>query len=92
MRACSVMPDSVRPHGLQPASSSVHGILQARILEWVPIAFSRVSLPDPEIEPTSPALVGRSFSTELSLVNFPVLFIWLIVGAKSILFKKKIFF
>ena len=29
------------PHGLQPAS--VHGIFQARILEWVAISFSRGS-------------------------------------------------
>ena len=32
--------------------SSVHGILQARILEWVAISSSR-DLPDPEIEPKS---------------------------------------
>ena len=31
----------------------VHGILQARILEWVP---SPGDLPDPGIEPWSPAL------------------------------------
>jgi len=31
------------------------GILQARILEWVAISFSR-DLPDPGIEPRSPAL------------------------------------
>ena len=32
------------PHGLySPSSSSVHGILQARILEWVAIPFSRGS-------------------------------------------------
>ena len=35
--------------------SSVHGILQARILEWVAISFSR-DLPNPGIEPRSPAL------------------------------------
>ena len=34
--------------------SSVLGILQARILEWVAISFSR-DLPDPGIEPVSPA-------------------------------------
>ena len=34
----SVMSDSLRPHGLP--GSSVHGILQARILEWVAIFFS----------------------------------------------------
>ena len=27
--------DSLRPHGLLPTGSSVHGIFQARILEWV---------------------------------------------------------
>ena len=31
------------PHGLQPPSSSVHGILQARTLEWIAISFSRGS-------------------------------------------------
>ena len=34
------MSDSLPPHGLPPGSS-VHGILQARILEWVTILFSR---------------------------------------------------
>ena len=43
--------------------SSVHGILQARILEWVAISFSR-DLPDPGIEPASPALAGGFFTTE----------------------------
>ena len=33
--------------------SSVHGILQARIMEWVAISFSR-DLPDPGIEPGLP--------------------------------------
>ena len=33
--------------------SSVHGISQARTLEWVAISFSG-ALPDPGIEPTSP--------------------------------------
>ena len=36
-----VMSDSLQPHGLQATSSSVHGILQARILEWVAIHVSR---------------------------------------------------
>ena len=34
--SCSVMSDSLQPHG-------VHGILQARILEWVAFPFSRES-------------------------------------------------
>ena len=37
----SVMSDSLQPHGLQPTGSSVHRILQARILEQVAIPFSR---------------------------------------------------
>ena len=47
---------------------SVHGILQARILEWIAIS-SPGDLPDPGIEPmslTSPALAGRFFTTSAS--------------------------
>ena len=39
----SVMSDSLRPHGLYRPGSSVHGILQARILEWLAIPFTRES-------------------------------------------------
>ena len=50
-----------------PPGSSVHEILQARILDWVAISYSRGSarprdLPDPGIRPMSPlspALAGR---------------------------------
>ena len=35
-----VVSDSSRPHGLQPTRPSVHGIFQARVLEWGAIAFS----------------------------------------------------
>ena len=48
-----------------PPGSPVPGILQARILEWVAISSSR-DLPDPEIEPMSPALVDGFFTSELS--------------------------
>ena len=37
----SVTFDSVRPCGLQPTGSSIHGIFQARIPEWVAISFFR---------------------------------------------------
>ena len=37
------MSESLQLHGVQSASSSVHGILQAKILEWVAIPFSRGS-------------------------------------------------
>ena len=46
-----------------PPGSSVHGIPQARILEWAAISFSG-DLPDPGIEPRSSALAGRFFTTE----------------------------
>ena len=36
----SVVSDSSRHHGLQPTRSSVHGIFQARVLEWGATAFS----------------------------------------------------
>ena len=39
----SVMPDSLRPHRLQPTISSVHRILQARTLGWVAMPSSRGS-------------------------------------------------
>ena len=39
----------------------LHGILQARILEWLPFPPPG-DLPDPGIEPWSPALAGRLFN------------------------------
>ena len=42
---------------------SVHGILQARILEWVEIPFFR-DLPNPGIEPGSPELQADSLPSE----------------------------
>ena len=43
------------PMDCSPPGSSVHGILQARILEWVAIS-SPGDFPNPGIEPESPAL------------------------------------
>ena len=48
----------------KPPGSSVHGILQARIPEWVASPFSR-GLLNPGIKAGSPALAGRFFTTEL---------------------------
>ena len=42
---------------------SVHGISQARILEWVAISFSR-DLPNPGTELMYPALAGGFFTTK----------------------------
>ena len=53
------------PMDCSPSASSIHGILQARILEWLAIP-PPVALPDPGIELTSPALAGGFFTTEPS--------------------------
>ena len=51
-----------------PPGSSIHGVSQARVLEWVAISFSRGSCPprDQTASLTSPALAGRFFTDELS--------------------------
>ena len=46
-----------------PPGSFVHGIFQARMLEWVTVSSSR-DLPDPTHIPTSLALPGKFFITE----------------------------
>ena len=52
------------PVDYRPTGSSVHGILQARILEWVAISFSRGSS-DPGIEPRSPTIQADALTSEL---------------------------
>ena len=54
------------PMDCSPPGSSAHGILQARILEWVampPIG----DFPDPGIEPVSP--VAPALQTDSLLLN-----------------------
>ena len=54
------------PMDYSPPGSSVHGILQARLLEWAAVPSSR-DLPDPGIKPeslTSPASGGGSLPLE----------------------------
>ena len=50
------------PKGCSPPGSFVHGISQARILEWV--AISPGYLPNSGIEPVSSALAGKFFTPE----------------------------
>ena len=47
-----------------PPGSSVHGILQARILEWLPFPPPG-DLCDPEIEPKFPALLWILYQSYL---------------------------
>ena len=56
-------PTLCNPMDCSLPDSSVHGILQARILEQVAIPFSQ-DLPDPGIKPMSPALQEASLSSE----------------------------
>ena len=44
--------------------SSVHGILQVRVLEWVAMLSPPGNLPDPGVQPKSPALQADSLLTE----------------------------
>jgi len=52
------MSDSWQSYGLEP-QGSVHGILQARIPDWIAIPSSK-DLPDPGIKPAAPALQADS--------------------------------
>ena len=61
LQSCLTLCD---PMDCSQLGSSVHGILQARILEWVAMSFSRGFSPDREVELTSPELAGRFFTTE----------------------------
>ena len=58
-----------------PPSSSVYGILQARILEWVAKdPLGDLSSPGMELVFTSPALAGRFFTTSTTWWGKEVLF------------------
>ena len=48
VKSFSQCPTLCNPVDYNPPGSSVHGILQARILEWVAISFSRGS-PNPGV-------------------------------------------
>ena len=66
LRGHSVISDSLWSHDCSPPGSSVHGLLQARILQWVAI-FSSRDLPNPWIKPASPlsfCTAGRFFTAE----------------------------
>ena len=49
------------PMDCSPPGPSVHGIFQARILEWVAMPSS---IPNPGFKPASPTLAGGFFTTE----------------------------
>ena len=60
------------PLDCSPPGSSVQGILQARILKWVAVPFSRgSSLPKEGMSIMSPALAGRFFTTSAIWEGLP---------------------
>ena len=73
-RLCLTLCD---PMDCSPSGSSVLGILQARILEWVAMPFSRGSS-QPKIKPRSPTLQVDSLPSELpgkpKLYNYIILY------------------
>ena len=62
-KSCPTLCD---PMDRGPPGSSVHGILQARILEWIALPSSRGSshLRDQTLSPMSPAFRADSLPTE----------------------------
>ena len=60
LQSCPILCD---PMDCSPPGSSVHGISQARIMEWVVISFSRVSS-HPGIKPRSLTLQVDSLQAE----------------------------
>ena len=63
LQSCLILCD---PMECSTPGSSVHGVFQARTLEWVAMPCPPPGdLLDPGIEPVSPALIGRFFTTVL---------------------------
>ena len=61
------MSNFCEPIDYSPPGSSVHGILQARILEWVAFPSPR-DHPNPGTKPRSPALQADSLPTKLIVI------------------------
>ena len=57
---CSVLSNSLQPTNCSPSDSSIHRIFQARVLEWVAIAFFRGSS-RPRDRTQVSCIVGRRF-------------------------------
>ena len=82
-KSLQLCPTLCDPTDCSPPGSSVHGILQARILEWTGLPYPLPEdLPDPGIKPTSPASPilqanslplappGKPFLASESLIKF----------------------
>ena len=63
MKAAQLCPTVCDPKDCSPPGSSVYGILQTRVLEWVAMPFSRASSQCKD-KPGSPALQADSSLSE----------------------------
>ena len=82
LQSCPTLWD---PMDGSPPGSSVRGILQARLLEWVAVPSSW-GTPDPGIKPTSlisAALTGRLFTTSPTVDALSLCFYILVPGEVS---------
>ena len=71
----SVMSDSLWPMNCSPPNFSVHGILQARILEWVAISFSRGSSWPRDLTQVS-HIAGRHFNLWTTNLSLSIVFLY----------------
>ena len=78
VRACSVVSDSLRPMGCSPPGSSVLGMLQRRLLEWVAMPSFRVSF-QPRDQIQVSCTVGRFFTTWATREAIPKLIFPLVI-------------
>ena len=77
-QSCPILCD---PMYCSPPGPSVHGILQAKILKWIAIPFSKGDLPDPGIESKSSVLQADS----LHLSHTAILcYIWKQISVQAI--------
>ena len=90
LQSCLILCD---PMVHSPPDSSVHRILQARILEWVAMPPPPGDLPDLGIKPTSPAsLALQADSLPLSHLANPILCHYLPINIPSLILYYKNFY
>ena len=77
--------DSCNPMACSPPGSSVHGILQARTLEWVAISFSRGSS-WPRNQTQVSCTAGSLLPTELQGKSFNFVLAFKLIDPLSLLF------
>ena len=70
VQSCPTLHD---PMDCSLPGSSIHGIFQARVLEWVAIAFSAVILEPPKIKSATVSTVSSSIYNEVMELDAMIL-------------------